>query len=137
MPPARWKVVAFARGRKSFPYVGRLAGMPGETIFIKDGAVWVNGIRQEPPADIVPVRYSENLPPRLLAAEPVLQRPARTHGYAHPDEPLVLKGDEYFLLNDNPLDFVDGRNSGPLHGSDYLGVVEVIYWPPRRWGLVR
>lgn len=138
MAPERWRVVAFARGgRRSFPSTGRVVGLPGETIVLRDGAVWADGVRQNPPPGVAPLRYSESLPPWLLEANPLLNRPARPRGYAHPDEPLVLGADEYFVLRDDPGDPSDGRYSGPVRRSDYLGVVELVYWPPTRWGRVR
>src|SRR5438045_437646 len=65
--PERWRVVAFGSDwRTSSPTLGRLVGLPGETLFIRDGAVWVNNERQTPPAALGPLRYTEVVPQGLL-----------------------------------------------------------------------
>jgi|GEM_PF-5200530 len=134
-PPERWRLVAFRNktGRISFPWTGRIVGLPGEKIFIRDGAVWVNNERLSPPESVGPLRYTEVVNPELLK----YQTPVRTHGYGHPDDPLTLAADEYFVLHDDPTSTTDCRLYGPYQWRDYLGVVEVIFWPPRRWQILR
>ena len=41
--PKRWDVVLFQRGEES--WVKRIAGLPGETVEIRDGDVWIDGVR--------------------------------------------------------------------------------------------
>jgi hypothetical protein len=128
--PERWRLVAFGRGR--FPMPSRLVGLPGETIVVRDGAVWANGQRLEPPAALGPLRYTEIVPRPDWQGKP----PARARMFAHPDEPLALGADEYFLLNDDSADPTDSRLDGPYHWKNYRGVVDLIFWPPARWRLL-
>ena len=128
--PERWRIVAFGHpttGGQSG--VGRLVGLPGETLSIHDGGVWVNGERLTPPSALAGLRYSEDVPRRVLE----LREPVRARGFGHPAEPLTLGPDEYFLLQDSPLGTSDSRTNGPYRRVDYLGVVDAIYWPPSRW----
>lgn len=48
--PNRWDMIVFRYpADPSTLFVMRVVGLPGESIHIEDGAVWVNGVRSEPP----------------------------------------------------------------------------------------
>ena len=127
--PGRWDVVCYRP--PSLPdqvYAKRVLGLPGETLFIRDGAVWINGEKQAPPPVLGPIRYS---PPMDLRDFPEIgNRPPRTWG--DPADPVALGLDEYFLLGDNTDASMDSRNQGPIKKAEIMGVVDVIYWPPER-----
>ena len=63
--PQRWDIVVFRPVEKDPQHsvlIKRIVGMPGERIEIKDGAVWANGQRLEPPGDLRDVlQYSRIL----------------------------------------------------------------------------
>jgi signal peptidase I len=117
--PERWAVIVFRH--PEYPeqiYGKRLVGLPGEKVEIRDGAVWINGERQSPPARLGPIRY--------------------TSGFVCGDEPpppfeRQLGPDEFFVLGDNPERSSDSRVWGPVPRENILGVVDAIYWPPGRW----
>jgi hypothetical protein len=134
LPPARWRIAAFRNrsGRISHPRLGRVVGLPGEEVFIRDGAVWVNGERLTPPAEVGPLRYDAAAPRVLLE----MRREAGIKDDVRRDGPVKLAADEYFVLQDEPGPGIDSRLDGPYRGKDYLGRVEVIFWPPRRWRLL-
>lgn len=72
-------------------YIGRIVGLPGETIEVKDGKVYINGNPIEEP---------------YLAPE-----------YASHDtmpEPFAIPPDNYFVLGDNRRNSSDSRYWGPL-----------------------
>jgi signal peptidase I len=117
--PERWDAVVFRHPQKTeIIYVKRLLGLPGESIVIRDGAVWVNGERQSPPERLGPIRYRGSY---------------RDVGDDAGSEELVLGPDEFFVLGDNTTSSSDSRDFGPVKRDLIIGVADVIYWPPARW----
>ena len=88
--------------------------MPGETVQIKDGAVYINGEKLD--SDIYAKDgYTEEAG---IAAEPVTVGP-----------------DEYFCLGDNRQNSRDSRfDVGMVKRSDIVGKVEYRFWPPENFG---
>jgi len=128
-PPRRGDIVVFAtssisgitRPPESYRevyYLKRVAGLPGERIEIKDGAVWANG-RKLGAADGLPPVYYVNLPGALLLNE--------GGGY-------TLGPKEYFVLGDNSEHSSDSRFWGPVPAAAIYGQVARIYYPFSRIG---
>jgi signal peptidase I len=117
--PERWDAIVFRHPEDTaLIYAKRLVGLPGEKVEIRDGAVWVNGERQSPPARLGPIRY--------------------TSGFVFGDEPpppfeRQLGPDEFFVLGDNTERSSDSRVWGPVPRENIIGVADAIYWPPDRW----
>ena len=90
--------------------VKRLIGMPGETVEIRSGVIYINGTELE---------------------EDYITHPA---GYSYPA--ITLAEDEYFVLGDNrPISHDSHSNDvGPV--SKLEGVVRCVIWPFDRFGLV-
>lgn len=90
--------------------VKRLIGMPGDTVEIISGAVYVNGEAIE--EEYLDYTYS-----------PSLQYPA-----------VTLGEDEYFVLGDNRPVSHDSHSSdvGPV--TELKGKVRFVIWPPNRIG---
>jgi signal peptidase I len=105
-------------------FVQRLVGLPGEEVVIKDGGIWINGARQEPPAEIAKLVFTAG--PEGVG-----------NGWGSPERPLRLGNDEHFVLGDFSLRSADSRIWGALPGKNIEGVVSIIYWPPSRWRLIR
>lgn len=82
--------------------VKRVIGLPGETVQIKNGNVWINGEQLDDPYGSVPMEE------------------AGTFCLPH-----TLRSDEYFLLGDNRNDSEDSRfiDVGPIHQNDICGRV--------------
>jgi signal peptidase I len=135
LAPKRWDVIVFQYpADPSTLYVMRLVGLPGETIHIKDGAVWINGNRLEPPDSLRSINYLSEL--------------SEWHGdlSGSKDRPAVLGKDEYFVLGDFSPQSMDsrlweqgasGHNPFAVPESHLRGVVTHIYWPPQRWRILR
>jgi signal peptidase I len=102
----------------------RVVGLPGEAVVIRDGTVWIDGVRQEPPPGAPRVAYTSG-------AE---SDPDRKY-WGQPDNPANLGSDEYFVLGDNTTTAADSRLFGPVPRDKILGVADVVYWPPKRWRL--
>ena len=117
--PQRWDAVVFRYPpRPEIIYVKRLIGLPGESVAIRDGAVWINGERQAPSERLGPIRYRGSFRP---IDEDV--------GFAE----ITLGADEYFVLGDNSNRSSDSRDFGPVPRKNIVGIADLIYWPPARW----
>ncbi len=135
LAPKRWDVVVFQYPEEpSTLYVMRLVGLPGETIHIDSGAVWANGSKLEPPDFLRGIRYVSEL------------LPWRNEMWGSKDRPAILGEEEYFVLGDFSHQAKDSRwweHGAPGHSpfavpkSHMRGVVTHIYWPPRRWRILR
>ena len=84
----------------SYYNIKRVIGIPGDTIEITDGLVYINGTRLEEEIPVEPMRLSG------LAAEPI-----------------TLEEDEYFVLGDNRNASEDSRfaNIGLVVREDIIG----------------
>ncbi len=126
LSPRRWDVIEFRfPPDPSVKYVKRLVGLPGEVVFIKDGAVWVNGEKQELPKEIGTWTYTNGLDV--------------DHKFpmGSPEHPWHLKADEVCVLGDFSLRSSDSREWGPVPFANIEGVVGMRYWPPARWQIWR
>jgi signal peptidase I len=106
-------VVFWYPGDETKSYIKRVIGLPGETISIDHGAVYINGKRLE--EDYVPARYRDlvSLPPQKIEA------------------------DHYFVLGDHRNSSNDSRNWGLVPRSCVYGKAVFVYWPLDRMGPVR
>lgn len=115
--PQRYDIVVFPyRWEKHVYYIKRIIGLPGETVQVKDGIVYIDG---EP------------------LAETYGNEPMQDGGIAA--QPLTLGEDEYFLLGDNRNHSKDSRNElvGPVHRKELAGKAFVRIWPLDSIGLIR
>jgi len=86
--------------------VKRIVGLPGETIAVRAGLVYVNGAPLLEP-------FAHEVDRASLA-------------------PLRLGADEYFVLGDNRDNSNDSRYFGPVARDRILGKVWLRYWPLHR-----
>ena len=109
--PGRGDVVIFKYPndvRKN--YVKRVVGLPGDTVQIEDGVLYVNQIALDEPY-------------KLLAA----------HGdYG----PVKVRDGFLFVLGDNRDHSNDSRYWGELPLSNVEAKALVRYWPPKRWNVL-
>lgn len=108
--PQRGDVVVFQYPQATErDFIKRIVGLPGETVDIRGGLVYVNG----QPLD-----------------EPYISAPP---GYAGT---WILDADQYFVLGDNRNSSSDSHSWGPLEAHYLIGRAVLVYWPPQQWGLV-
>lgn len=110
-PPQRGDVIVFRyplNPKKNF--IKRVIGLPGETVEVRAGKVFVNNVR-------IPERYPFN--------------------FADYDwGPVTVGSEEYFVLGDNRPESSDSHSWGLLPTKDIIGKAWVSYWPPNEWGIV-
>ena len=118
-PPRRGDVVICrfpGRRMKRFPFlrqtfVKRVIGLPGDTLDLVEGVMYVNG----------------------QPLEEAYLDPARTRFFRLRSRPPVTLGeDAYYLMGDNRDASNDSRAMGPIRRRDILGRVPCTIFPPRR-----
>ena len=90
--------------------VKRVVGLPRETVEMRDGKVYINGIG--------------------LDESSYIQDPGNFSM-----APLVLGEDAYFVLGDNRRESEDSRRFGPVPARAIIGKVWFVYWPLDLFGL--
>ena len=98
-------------------YIKRVIGLPGDTVQIKKGKVYING---------------KKLKSDIYGITKYIDEP----GIA--EEPLELGKDEYFCLGDNRPVSYDSRYEevGSVHRSEIIGKVWIRIWPLTKFGKV-
>ena len=107
--PERYDIVVFPyRLEENTYYIKRIIGLPGETVQIVDGYVYINGVQLDE-------HYGNE----------IMEKP----GIAA--EPVTLGEDEYFVLGDNRNNSQDSRTAsvGVIHRDEILGRAWVRIWP--------
>ncbi|MBI4340190.1 MAG: signal peptidase I [Chloroflexi bacterium] len=109
-PPRRGEVIVFRYPLDpTRDFVKRVIAVPGDTVEIRDGDVFVNGrLLQEP--------YMGSMNPRPLARR-------------------MLGPEEYFVMGDNRSHSNDSKDWGPVTMDHIIGRAWVAYWPFADWKL--
>ncbi len=108
--PQRGDVVVLDFEEPQEDLIKRIIGLPGETVEIRDGLVYINGQPLEEPYINAAPRYT--------------------------GEPIVLGPDEYYVLGDNRNNSRDSHSFGAVSRDHIMGRAWLIYWPPPKWGIV-
>lgn len=122
-PPERGEMVVFhAPGNAGCPpggscdFIKRIIGIPGDTIEVKDGQVYVNNSR---------------IDEGYLSENTITQAGAYTR-----NKVVRLGPDEYFVMGDNRDHSSDSRAWGPVTIDSLVGRVFFRYWPVNKAGLI-
>ena len=102
--PERGEVVVF-NGPDGNKWIKRVIGLPGETIDIKEGNIYINGAILDETAYLDEVGISE--------LNPILET---TVSY-----PYMIPEGQYFLLGDNRLESYDCRYIGSIEEEEITG----------------
>lgn len=92
-------------------FIKRVIGIPGDSVFLKGGFVYVNG--------------------RKLDESAYLASDVRTYGgsFLKEDQPVTVPEDTYLVFGDNRPYSSDSREWGFLKKSSVIGKSFFVYWP--------
>jgi signal peptidase I len=115
--PRRGDVIIF-KYSDTQDFIKRIIGIPGDSIMIKDGKVYVNG--------------------NQLNENSYLKDTVYTSGgdYLAEGESLTLSEDEYFMLGDNRPHSSDSRTFGPISKDRIKGKAWIVYLPLSEFRIV-
>lgn len=100
-------------------YIKRVVGIPGDSVMINNGDVYINN-----------QKFDESA---YLSSE------VRTNGGAFISEgqPVVVPPREYFVMGDNRPNSKDSRALGFIKQDALIGKSYFVYWPPNRMRLIK
>lgn len=101
--PQRFDVVICHYPQRTEYFVKRIAGIPGDTVQVKDGLLYVNGEAQEESYITYPPTYQFG--------------------------PYTVGPEEYFVLGDNRASSNDSHLVGPLSRGQIVGHVQWVIFP--------
>jgi signal peptidase I len=109
--PQRGEVIVFVSpGQTDKDFIKRIIGLPGETVRIVNGQVFING-------------------------KP-LDEPYLTHRATYDMESKVIPPGNYFVLGDNRPNSSDSHLGWFVPANNLIGKAWVSYWPPTDWGVM-
>ncbi len=118
--PKRGELVVFRFPEdRSRAFIKRCIGLPGETVEVRAGTVFIDGKPLHEPY----VRFLR--PYGLAGQESDVSDSSRNWG------PEVVPGGQYFVLGDNRDNSRDSRFWGFLPQEDLLGRASLVYWSYR------
>ncbi len=115
--PERFDIIVFPyQYQEDTYYIKRIIGLPGETVQIEDGEIYIDG-------EVLEESYGKEV--------------MRNPGIA--DQPIVLGEDEYFVLGDNRNNSSDSRDPsvGVIEGEDIVGKAFIRIWPLDKFGILK
>ena len=114
--PSRFDVVILHYPDRTENFVKRVIGVPGDTIEVKEGVLFINGVAHEEP---------------YLTPERIADFSRSIYNFS-----VTLGEDEYFVMGDNRDNSNDSRRVGVISREKFVGKVCRIIWPLSRWDAV-
>ena len=108
-------VILHSPKRQQGDLIKRIIGLPGESVEIKDGVVYI----YKEDGNVLPLD------------EPYITEQAED-AYTR----RKIPDNEYFVLGDNRNNSDDSRHGWTLPRQNIIGKVWLLIWPPDEWGLM-
>lgn len=105
----RFDVIVLHEEKDNEKIIKRIIGMPGDTVAIKDGEIYINDEK-------IDDKYA--------------------YGMTSDYDRITLKSDEYFILGDNRLISKDSRYFGPIKEKEIKGKVIFRIFPFGKFGKI-
>ena len=105
----RFDVIVLHEEKDNEKIIKRVIGMPGDTVAIKDGEIYINDEK-------INDEYA--------------------YGMTSDYDRITLKSDEYFILGDNRLISKDSRYFGPIKEKEIKGKVVFRIFPFSKFGKI-
>ena len=105
----RFDVIVLHEEKDNEKIIKRVIGMPGDTVAIKDGEIYINDEK-------IDDEYA--------------------YGITSDYDRITLKNDEYFILGDNRLISKDSRYFGPIKEKEIKGKVIFRIFPFSKFGKI-
>lgn len=116
--PERFEVVVFPyRAMEETYYIKRIIGLPGETVQIIGGYIYIDG-----------KKLDESYGLEVIDSDK----------YGNAASPITLGEDEYFVMGDNRNGSMDSRESavGLIHKDEFIGRAWIRIWPLKSIGVI-
>jgi len=109
--PERGDIIVFhPPDNRQVDYIKRIIALSGDTIEVKEEAIYVNGSQLNEP-------YIKDSPSYTFA-------------------PIKISENKYFVLGDNRNNSNDSHNGWTVPHQNIIGKAWLSIWPPDEWGLV-
>ncbi|MCC6177925.1 MAG: signal peptidase I [Chloroflexi bacterium] len=109
--PQRGEIIVFqSPGQADKDFIKRVIGLPGESVRVVDGTVFING-------------------------KP-LDEPYLTHHATYDFDTKIVPPGSYFVLGDNRPNSSDSHLGWFVPANNIIGKAWVSYWPPTDWGVM-
>lgn len=117
--PQRGDVIVFrAPTDREKDFIKRVIGLPGDTVMLKNGDVYVNNVKLDESSYLKAIKT----PPGP---------------FLHDETPINVPPNEYFVMGDNRPYSSDSREWGFLKKSDLIGKSFFVYWPLKNMRIVQ
>lgn len=115
--PQRGDVIIFKHSDTT-DYIKRVIGLPGDTVELRDGSVYINDTRLDESTYLADGTYTD------------------PGSYLREGQQITVSNGKFFVMGDNRNHSSDSRTFGPIDESQIKGRAVFIYWPFSKLSLV-